>query len=122
MSDTYRRYRAIKQAMMQFFQPRPTGHREKHLNTLCALICGLTGGKHAHLPTIADHARSTSAKQERLIERFRRFLKHDAQSIDGWFLPVAEQLLTTLAEQPLESVIDGSVVYRRSQGATHDNR
>ena len=48
MSDTYRRYRAIKRAMMQFFQPRPTGHREKHLNTLCALICGLAGGKHAH--------------------------------------------------------------------------
>ena len=58
MSDTYRRYRAIKQAIMQFYQPRPTGHREKHLNTLVALICGLTGGKHAHLPTIADHAPS----------------------------------------------------------------
>ena len=31
MSDTYRRYRAIKQAIMQFYQPRPCGHREKHL-------------------------------------------------------------------------------------------
>ena len=50
MSDTFHRYRAIKRAIMQFYQPRPTGHREKHLNTLCALICGLTGGKHAHLP------------------------------------------------------------------------
>jgi hypothetical protein len=26
MSDTYRRYRAIKQGIMQFYQPRPTGH------------------------------------------------------------------------------------------------
>jgi hypothetical protein len=34
MSDTYRRYRAIKRAIMQFYQPRPTGQREKHLNTL----------------------------------------------------------------------------------------
>jgi hypothetical protein len=74
MSDTYRRYRAIKQAIMQFYQPRPTGHREKHLNTLVALICGLTGAKHAHLPTIADHAPSDGAKQESVIDRFRRWV------------------------------------------------
>jgi hypothetical protein len=66
MSDTHRRYRAIKQAIMQFYQPHPTGHREKHLNTLVALICGLTGGRHAHLPTIADHAPSNGASQESL--------------------------------------------------------
>jgi len=112
MSDTYRRYRAIKQGIMQFYQPGPTGHREKHLNTLVALICGLTGGKHAHLPTIADHAPSTGAKQESVIARFRRWLKHDRQTLDGWFLPVAHQLLTTLATQPIQVVMDGSVVGR----------
>lgn len=37
MSDTYRRYGAIKRAIMQFYQPRPTGQRVKHLNTLVAL-------------------------------------------------------------------------------------
>ena len=41
MTDTYRRYVAIKQGLMQFFRPQPTGHRERHLNTLVALICGL---------------------------------------------------------------------------------
>ncbi len=112
MSDTYRRYRAIKRAMMQFFQPRPTGHREKHLNTLCALICGLTGGNHAHLSNIADHAPSNGAKQESVIDRFRRFLKHDRQTIDGALLPVAKELLTTLARQPIQLVMDGSVVGR----------
>src|SRR6266487_5619198 len=105
MSDTYRRYRAIKRAIMQFYQPRPTGHREKHLNTLCALICGLAGGKHAHLPTIADHAPSTGAKQQSLIKRFRRFLQHDAQTLDGWFLPVAQELLKALAAQPIQLVM-----------------
>src|SRR4028119_238440 len=54
MSDTYRRYRAIKQGILQLYQPRPTGHQEKHLNTLVAMICGLVGGMCAHLPTIAD--------------------------------------------------------------------
>lgn len=112
MSDTYRRYRAIKQAIMQFYQPRPTGHREKHLNTLVALICGLTGGKHAHLPTIADHAPSNAATQESLIKRFSRFLKNDRHTVDGWFLPVAQELLKTLATQPIQLIMDGSVAGR----------
>jgi hypothetical protein len=112
MSDTYRRYRAIKQAIMQYYQPRPTGHREKHLNTLVALICGLTGGKHAHLPVIADHAPSNGATQESLIKRFTRFLKNDHHTVDGWFLPLAEELLKTLASQPIQLVMDGSVAGR----------
>jgi hypothetical protein len=112
MSDTYRRYRAIKQAIMQFYQPRPTGHREKHLNTLVAMICGLTGGKHAHLPAIADHAPSNGATQESLIKRFRRFLQRDTHTLEGWFLPVAQELLNTLAHQPIQLVMDGSVAGR----------
>jgi Transposase DDE domain len=112
MSDTYRRYGAIKQGILQFYRPRPSGHREKHLNTLVALICGLAGGKQAHLSSIADHAPCADAKQESLIERFRRWLKHDRQTLDGWFLPVARELLHNLAQQPLEVVMDGSVVGR----------
>lgn len=112
MSDTYRRYRAIKRAIMQFYRPRPSGQREKHLNTLVALICGLAGGRHAHLSTIADHAPSAGAKQESVIDRFRRWLKHDRQTLDGWFLPIAKELLQTLATQPIQLVMDGSVVGR----------
>src|SRR6266536_3029262 len=112
MSDTYRRYSAIKRAIMQFYQPRPTGQREKHLNTLVALICGLAGGKHAHLSSIADHAPSNGAKQESVIERFTRFLKNDRHTVNGWFLPLAEELLKTLARQPIQLVMDGSVAGR----------
>ena len=112
MSDTYRRHRAIKQGIMQFFHPRPTGHRERHLNTLIAMICGLVGGQRAHLSTIADHAPSDGADQESVMARFRRWLKHDAHTVDGWFLPVAEALLANLAQQPLVLVLDGSVVGR----------
>jgi len=112
MSDTYRRYGAIKRALMQFYQPRPMGHRERHLNTLVALICGLVGGHCAQLSTIADHAPSGAADQESVIARFRRWLKHDAHTVDGWFLPVAEALLTKLAQQPILLVLDGSVVGR----------
>ena len=112
MSDTSRRYRAIKQALLQCYQPRPTGHREQHLNTLVAMICGLIGGKHAHLPMIADHAPSHGATQESVIKRFRRFLQHEAQTVASWFLPVAQALLQALAHQPIRVVMDGSVVGR----------
>ncbi len=112
MSDTYRRYRAIKQGLMHFFQPRPTGHRERHLNTLIAMICGLVGGQRAHFSTIADHAPSGDADQASVITRFGRWLKHDANTLDGWFLPVATALLANLAQQPLTLVLDGSVVGR----------
>jgi Transposase DDE domain len=95
---------------MQSYQPRPTRHRERHLNTLVALICGLAGGHCAQLSTIADHAPSGAADQESLIARFRRWLKHDAHPVDGWFLPVAKALLANLAHQPLVLVLDGSVV------------
>ncbi len=112
MSDTYRRYRAIKLGLLQFYQPQPTGHRERHLNTLVALICGLTGGQRAHLSTIADHAPSDGADQASVVTRFQRWLKHDANTLDGWFLPVAEALLANLAQEPLRLVMDGSVVGR----------
>ena len=93
MSDTYRRYRAIKQGLMHFYQLQPTGHQDRHLNTLIALICGLCGGQRAHLSTIADHAPAHNADQESVITRFRRWLKHDTTTLNGWFLPVAEALL-----------------------------
>ena len=112
MSDTYRRYRAIKQGIMQFYQPHPSGHQARHLDTLVALICGLAGGRQAHLSTIADHAPSHGADQESVITRFRRWLKNDAITVTGWFLPGAKALLANLAQQPLTLVIDGSVVGR----------
>ena len=112
MSDTYRRYSAIKRAMMQFYHFKPGSHREGHFNTLAALICGLAGAKQAHLPAIADHAPSAGATQESLVRRFTRFLKNDRQTIDAWFLPVAEQLLATLAKESIQVVMDGSTAGR----------
>jgi hypothetical protein len=112
MNDTYRRYAAIKHGLLQFYQPHPTGHQERHLNTLVALICGLSGAQRAHLSSIADHAPSHGADQESLITCFRRFLKHEGQTQKTWFLPVAKALLANLAQQPLILVIDGSLVGR----------
>jgi hypothetical protein len=86
MSDTYRRYFAIYRSLTHLYYPRPTGHHARHLQTLVALICGLAGGQRAHLSTIADHAPAGTADQESVIMRFRRWLKHDAQTVERWFL------------------------------------
>jgi hypothetical protein len=112
MSDTYRRYFAIHRSLLQLYQPRPTGHRARHVQTLVAMICGLAGSRRAHLATIADHAPAGHADQENVITRFRRWLKHDAQTMDHWFLPVAQAIVRNLAHQPLVLVMDGSVVGR----------
>src|SRR4028118_2122054 len=111
MSDTYRRYAAIKRSMMQFFPPL-TGHRERHFNTLAALICGIVGAECSHLSALANHAPAGSADQESLIMRFRRWLANDTNTIDHWFLPVAKALIDNLSHQPLLLAIDGSVVGR----------
>jgi hypothetical protein len=97
---------------MQWYPSPVSGHRERHFNPLAALSCGLAGGQAAHLSTIADHAPGGAAAQESLIMRFRRWLNHDAQTLDRWFLPVAQALLANLAHQPLLLAIDGSVVGR----------
>ena len=112
MSDTYRRYRAIKDALMQLFPARPTGHRERHVNTLAALICGIVGSSHTQTPKIADYAPDGMAHRESLIKRFRRWCANEAITLDAYFLPVAEALLANLAQQPLVLIMDGSTVGR----------
>jgi hypothetical protein len=112
MSDTYRRYRAIKDALMQLFPSRPTGHTERHINTLAALMCGIAGSRHTQTPKIADHAPCGTAHRESLIKRFRRWCANEAITLDAYFLPVAEVVLANLAQQPLVLIMDGSTVGR----------
>jgi hypothetical protein len=112
MRDTYRRYRARKQALRQFFPSLGSRPRARHCTTLVALIGGRAGGQSAHRSTIPDPAPSGGATHASLILRFRRWLKHAAQTLDGWFLPVAQALLVNRAPQPLRLAIDGRVVGR----------
>lgn len=112
MSDTYRRYGAIKHNLVQFYHHARTAHWERHFTTLTALVCGLVGGRSAHLSMIADHAPAGTATQESLIKRFRRWLALDKHTLDGWFHPIAKGLLQSLVHQPLLLAIDGSVVGR----------
>jgi len=111
MSDTYRRYRAIAQSLLQLY-PKAHGHQRRHLATLTLLIRGIVGSQHSQLPKIVEQTPGGRAADESVVMRFRRFLKHDTVSYDRWMLPVARALLVLLARQPLIFVIDGSTVAR----------
>ncbi|HET9325951.1 MAG TPA: IS4 family transposase [Candidatus Eisenbacteria bacterium] len=112
MSDTYRRYRAIKRTLLQTLSARPNSHREKHINTLAALICGIVGAQHTQLPKIAAQIPSGKTKRESQIKRFDRFLDNQKVAYEVYFLPFAQALLLSLSAQPLPLIMDGSVVGR----------
>ena len=110
MSDTHRRYRAIKQALLQTLPARPNSHHEKHLNTLAAVICGIVGAQHTQLPKIASKAPSQGAKLSSRIKRFSRWLENEHKTYQTYFLPFAQAVQTSLAQQPLVLIMDGSAV------------
>ena len=53
MSDNLRRYRAIHEALRQWYPGAPSGNRERHLTTLATLISGMVGSQSSQLPRIA---------------------------------------------------------------------
>ena len=53
MSDNLRRYRAIRDALTQWYPGQPTGTVARHMSTLAALISGIVGSKSTQLPSVA---------------------------------------------------------------------
>ena len=49
MRDNLRRYRAIRDALIQWYPGQPTGTVARHLTTLAALINGIVGSKSPQL-------------------------------------------------------------------------
>jgi len=112
MSDTHRRYCAIKTALRQVIAVNANSHGEKHLNTLAGLVCGIVGSRHSQLPKIADHAPSGGACRESRLKRFKRWVMQDSVTYETYYLPFAQALLWALARQPWVLVMDGSTVGR----------
>ena len=50
MSDSLRRYRAIRDALLQLYPTTLTARQARHLTTLAALISGIVGSRQTHLP------------------------------------------------------------------------
>jgi hypothetical protein len=111
MSDNLRRYRAIRDALIQGYPSQPTGTVARHLTTLAALISGIVGSKTTQLPHIAAKV-PNGTKPESRVKRFARWVDNAHILEEMYFLPYADILLRHLAMQPLVLVMDGSGVGR----------
>jgi len=112
MHMTFHTYRTIKRSLMQTLHARVGSHQEQHINTLAALICGIVGAQHVQFAQIADHAPLRGRKNESLIGRFRRWVKHKAVTPEAIWLPFARSVLASLAQAPLTLVVDGTTAGR----------
>jgi hypothetical protein len=108
MRINFQTYRTIKRTLAQALHTRRNSHHEQHLNTLALLICGIVSAQHVQFALIADHAPIRGQKNESLITRFRRWVKHDHNTLATIWLPFARVVLAGLAHSPLTIVLDGT--------------
>jgi hypothetical protein len=111
MSDNLRRYRAIREALRQWYPGSLNGHQARHLITLAMLISGIVGSRHTHLDKVAAQVPS-AAKPASRAKRFARWVANETITSSIYYVPFAEVLLASLAHGPLVLVLDGSVVGR----------
>src|SRR5215211_2679257 len=101
MHINFQTYRTIKRSLAQTLHTRAHSHAEQHLNTLTLLICGIVGAQHVQFDKLASHAPIRGRKNESLITRYRRFVKHKDSTAEALWLPFARPLLQGLAQTPL---------------------
>jgi hypothetical protein len=111
MSDNLRRYRAIRDALLQGYPGQSTGMVARHWTTLAALISGIVGSQSTQLPKVATHV-PDGAKPESRVKRFARWVDNAYITAERYCVPYAEVLLAQLAFQTLVLVIDGRGVGR----------
>lgn len=111
MSDNLRRYCAVKQALKQLYPKEPQGNLARHLNTLAGLISGIVGSQRTNLPHVASKVPDGTAPESR-VKRFSRWIDNERIEFETYFMPFAEALLSSLADQTLVLVMDGSEVGR----------
>ena len=113
MSDARRVYRRIKQSLTQLYPKQLNGHQARHLNTLTGMISGIVLNKKCHFEAMARKAPDQS-KVESRVKRFSRCVQNEQVTLETYFLPFAEILLTSLVSSgPLLLVMDGSEVGRQ---------
>jgi hypothetical protein len=112
MHINFQTYRSIKRTLAHMLHTRRNSHHEQHLNTLALLICGIVDAQHVQFDKIAAHAPIRGRKNESLITRFRRFVKHEAITPEALWLPFAHAVLDGSGAGRNCVVLMASVVYR----------
>jgi hypothetical protein len=93
MPISFQTYRTIKRTWRMPCTRAATVTTERHLNTLALLICGIVSARHVQFALIADHVPIRGRKNESIITRFRRWVKHDAITPEALWLPFARAVV-----------------------------
>jgi hypothetical protein len=93
------------------FMPNVRGRQAQHLPMLVAFICAIVASGSTQLPKVAKKICNGFAPASR-EKRLSRWLNNAADHFKTYILPVASDLLSSLAQQPLLLVIDGTAVGR----------
>ena len=112
MSDSLKRYRAIKDGLKQLYPDEARGNRARHLNVLAALISGIVGSHSTQLPKIAA-ALPGPAKAESRSKACSRWVNAEEREHETYFLPFVQMLLAHLAQTPLVLVMDVTDIGRQ---------
>jgi hypothetical protein len=112
MHINFKTYRTIKRSLAPVLHTRRNSHHEQHLNTLALLICGIVDAQHVQFDKIAAHVPIRKRKNESLITRFRRWVKHQDLTPEALWLPFGRAVLAGLAQAPLTILLDGTTAGR----------
>ena len=111
MSDNLRRYRAIRDALTQWYPGQPSGTVARHLSPLAALISGIVGSQSTQLPHIAAKVPNGTTPASR-VTRCARWCDNAHILEEVYLLPSVDVLLRHLALQTVVLVMDGRGVGR----------
>lgn len=111
MSDSRRRYQAIKGKLLQLWPQQPKGRQLQSLTVLALMISGIVGSRSTHTRQVAKQA-GVGGKVDSRSKRIERWYRHDEHSYEVHYLPYVQQLLTHLAVSTITVAVDGSDVGR----------
>lgn len=111
MTDSQRRYKAVRKALERMYPKSPTGVVTRHLNVLAGMISGIVGSRSTNLPDIAGKS-SFGAQPESVVKRLYRWITDEVVECETYFMPFALPLIEALAPNGLVMVIDGSMAGR----------
>jgi len=86
MRDNLRRYRAIRDALIQGYPGTLHGHVARHVTPLAALISGIVGSKSTQLPHMATKVPDGTQSESR-VKRFARGVDHGRSTEEVYVVP-----------------------------------
>ncbi len=85
--DNFHRYRAVRDALRQFYPGEPKGNLARHLNTLAWLVSGIVGSRHTNYLKIARKSPDGNKPASR-EKRFSRWVNNER--VDYFFVKLTD--------------------------------